>query len=63
MGPKTPLARLVDRLLRERGTDLGAWLRARREVGLAWRQIARDLEAETGVEVSYESLRRWSTQR
>lgn len=38
---------------------LETFVKTRRDAGKSWRLIARDLEAETGLIVSFETLRSW----
>jgi hypothetical protein len=41
------------------GRDLSAYVQEARAAGRAWRTIAADLSAITGVTVSYETVRVW----
>lgn len=41
------------------GEDLDAWVGGRRIGGMSWRKIAREIEARTEVEVTWETLRNW----
>lgn len=40
---------------------VGEWIAARRAEGLSWAHVSWALRDAVGVEVSYETLRRWST--
>lgn len=53
---QTPTALLIEHKL---DSDLSAYVAALTAEGLSWRRIAARLTAETGVRVSYESLRTW----
>jgi hypothetical protein len=54
--PQTAKQQLADVLLE--GT-LDEFVKTRRADGRSWRLIAKDLEAETGVDVTFESIRSW----
>lgn len=41
---------------------LSEWIAARREERMAWVHISNAIHALTGMEVSYETLRRWAAQ-
>ena len=56
MGTESPTRRLADHLL---DGKLDEYVRSRRAEGMAWRLIARDLWADIGVDVTYETLRSW----
>lgn len=57
---RTPTHELADLKL---GRPLAEYVAEGRAEGKAWRVIARDLYAETGIDVTYETLRSWfSTQ-
>jgi intein-encoded DNA endonuclease-like protein len=49
---------LADHLLDAAG-PLDKFVAARRAEGLSWRHVARALEAETGIDVTPETLRQW----
>lgn len=62
MEAPTRLAGIADSLLRENhGTDLGGWLRERRDARRYYAELATELRDLTGgvVVVSRETLRRW----
>lgn len=56
--PETATQRLASLLLKQ---DVLAFIAERREAGVAWRHIARDIYEATGgqVDVTYETLRTW----
>lgn len=54
--PSQPLRPLVDRIL---GGTLNAWLTERRDQGLSYDAIARQLERDHGVSVTSETVRTW----
>lgn len=39
--------------------DVGTWIEARREAHQSWARMSRDMWELTGLDVSYETLRRW----
>lgn len=55
----TRTQRLATQLL---GQPVAQWIRARREAGRSWREIAADLDTATGGELvlTHEVLRRWA---
>lgn len=52
----TPTQQLVDMQL---GGQLEDFVRSSRTAGRPWRRIERDLWEQHGIEVTYETLRRW----
>ena len=52
----TPTRRFYDSYL---GGSLDAFVSERRQTGLSWQAIARDLTTATGTPVSDETVRRW----
>lgn len=54
--PISNTRRLLEHLLRG---ELGPLVRERRAQGVAWRHIAREIAARTGVDVAPETLRAW----
>lgn len=54
--PPTATYRLIDHML---DGQLDAFVLDRRQAGLAWRLIARDLYYRTGVDVTDQALRTW----
>ncbi len=60
--PRSPLAKSADAALRERGTTLAAWLRARRTEGAGLRATAALLNDELGWQqrpVSHQTIANW----
>jgi hypothetical protein len=55
---QTPLAQLIETKI---GRPLAEYVADARNAGKDWRTIARDIQAETGVRVSWETLRSWCT--
>lgn len=54
--PKSRKQQLLERSL---NLDLEPYVRDQREAGLSWKAIARKLTRQTGVPISFESLRSW----
>jgi intein-encoded DNA endonuclease-like protein len=52
----TPYQRLIEERL---GIDLASYVRNRREAGASWRRLAADINAEGGVDLTSETVRRW----
>lgn len=59
MATPTATRRLLDHLL---GGQLDAFVADRRAAGQPWRIVARDVHAETGVDITPEALRSWYAQ-
>jgi len=57
---QTPLAQLAEHKL---GQSLSKWVAAHLKDGKGWRRISQELHTETGVLISYESLRTWYAQQ
>lgn len=51
------LRQAIDRLIAD--DDLATFVATRRQTGRSWRRIGIDLRDETGIDVSYETLRSW----
>lgn len=54
----SPLRELVDLKLARRG-GVAAWLTRQRAAGRTWRQISKELERITQVDVTEQTLRAW----
>lgn len=62
MAPRmtAPTKVLIERILADnKRPSLSVFVNAQRDLGRTWREIAEEVELETGVAISYESLRRW----
>ena len=56
MAPRSPTYLLInDRL----NGGLDAFITERRAANRSWRLIAKDIEAATGIDVTFETLRAW----
>jgi len=55
-GMKTDRQQLVEAKL---GRPVVDWIQERRDAGRSWVKVSYDLAAAIGVEVSFETLRRW----
>lgn len=57
-GMATPTFKALDHLMGGDGA-LTQWVTARRSDGVSWRRIAVELEDETGIDVTHETVRSW----
>ena len=55
----TPLYELIETKL---GCPLDKWVAQRRVPAKTWRELAAEIKAETGADVSFETLRSWFTE-
>lgn len=56
----TQLQQVVDRLFAElHGQPLADWIADRREDGMSWRRIEKELFAKAGIDVSHITLMNW----
>lgn len=39
--------------------QLDAFVKSRRTLGMSWRLVARELWQQTGIDITYETLRSW----